>query len=291
MTAPEVFINGRFVPADEAVVSVFDRGFRTGEGVFETFRSYTGYVFRLDAHLDRAFAGAEVLGFDPGPRERIAEAVRAVADRSLDALGGGDAVVRLTLTPGSISPTSPFPGDPVGAPTVVVSAHPLEIDPAVHHRGVKVMSVPLARELPHVKALSYLAASLARAEARRAGAAEALLVDGLGRVLEGAGSNVFAMVDGVLVTPPVRDGLLPGVTRAVVIELAPELGLEVHEDPLPIDGFGRFDEVFLTATTREVVPVVEVDGTAIADGLPGTVVRRLHAAYRQRVEDERNSRD
>lgn len=284
-----VHLNGRFVASGSATVSVFDRGFRSGEGVFETLRSYRGFVFRLGPHLDRAYEGTAVLGFDPGPRGSIARAVTETASRNLEPLGGRDSAVRLTLTPGRIAPGSPFPGEADGPPTVVVTCHPLAIDPAIYQQGVAVAVVPQVRELPQVKALSYLAASLARAQARRAGAAEALLTDGHGRVLEGAASNVFAVQSDELVTPPVRQGLLPGVTRAVVLELADTLGLAVREEPLPLDRLATVDELFLTATTREVVPVVRVDGSTVGDGHPGPVTRALLRAYRAQVERERTT--
>ena len=282
-----VWLNGDFVPVTEAAVSVFDRGFRSGEGVFETFRSYQGHVFRLDDHLERAYAGAEVLGFDPGPRAAIEQAVTATARRNLEPLGGGDGALRLTVTPGRLAPSSPFPGRPEGGPTVVVTAHPLAIDPATYRDGIAAVRVPLARELPHVKALSYLAPSLARAEARRRGASEALLVDRNGRIREGASSNVFAVASGGLVTPAVATGILPGVTRTVVLEVATRLGIPIREAPLDVELVASADELFLTATTREVVPVVRLDGHAIADGVPGEVTGRLHQAYRAAVEAER----
>ena len=284
------YVNGRFVAAADATVSVFDLGFRTGEGVFETFRSYRGHVFRLDDHLDRAYHGAGILGFDPGPRETVAAAVSDTATRNLGALEGGDGALRLTLTPGRVSPASPFPGTAEGGSTTVVTAHHLRIDPAIYRDGIRAVRVAAARELPHVKALSYLAPSLARAEARRRGASEALLVDSRQRVLEGATSNVFAVLGGQLVTPAVSEGILEGVTRSVVLERAAELDLDVRYAPLDVDLLGAAEEVFVTATTREVVPVVAIDDEPVGDGVPGPVTARVHAAYRDAVQGERDHR-
>lgn len=288
MTGPEIWLNGRFVAAEDAVVSVFDRGFRTGEGVFETFRSYGGHVFRLDAHLDRAYDGAATLGFTPPDRDQVRAAVTATAQRRHERVPG-DAVLRLTMTPGRIDPSTAFPGRPVGDPTVVVSAHPLEVDPSIHEHGVAVATVPYARELPHVKAVSYLAASLARAQARAAGAAEALLTDG-DHVLEGAGSNVFVVREGTLLTPPVDQGILDGVTRRVVLEVARAGGVPVTERALTLDEVKGADEVFLTATTREVVPVVRVDGDRVGSGRPGDLTRTVHDRYRHEVQREAAAR-
>lgn len=283
----QAWVDGGLVPAAEARVSVFDRGFRTGEGVFETFRTYRGHVFRLGAHLDRAYAGAGELGFEPPDRAAVGGAVRATAEVNLAAIGGGDGVVRLTLTPGPLDPDSPFPGRTVGPPTVVVTAHPLAVDPTVHARGVSATPVPWSRELPHVKAVSHLSASLARARARDAGTDEALLTDGDGCVLEGAASNVFAVIDGTAVTPPVAAGILAGVTRMVTLELAARLELPVEERALALAELLAADEAFLTATTREIVPLVRVGEHQVGDGSPGPWSRRLHSAYREEVERER----
>lgn len=281
----QVWIDGELVPADQARVSVYDRGFRLGEGVFETFRAYGGHVFRLDAHLERAVRGAAFLGFDLDAAT-LAEAVTATAVANLATHEGRDSVVRLTATPGRLDAEAAFPGRPVGGPTVVVTSHPLEVDPRYHRDGVTATAVPWARELPDVKAVSYLAATVAREHARAQGADEALLTDTAGRVLEGSGSNVFAVIGDVLVTPPTSAGLLAGVTRGVVLEVAPTLELRVEERPLTVAALTDADEAFLTATTRELMPLVRIGDAAVGDGRPGRVTRSLHAAYREEVRRE-----
>ena len=279
----QVWVDGELIPADRAVVSVYDRGFRTGEGVFETLRAYGRHVFRLQAHLDRARAGAEELGFDPGPAPRLAEAVQATANANHDAFEGADTALRLTISAGRIDPDSPIPGRPVGAPTVVVTSHPLAVTTDV----ATAVTVPLARELPHVKAVSYLVAVTAKRRARDLGADEALLTDGRGHVLEGASSNVFAVLGTTLVTPPTRSGLLAGVTRGVVLELARAQGLEAVERPLGVEELTGADEAFLTSTTRELVALTRVDGHRIGAGGAGEVVTRLRRAYAEEVARER----
>ena len=279
----QVWVDDRLVPADQAVVSVYDRGFRTGEGVFETLRAYGQHVFRLAAHLERARAGAEELGFDPGPTDRLAEAVRATAAANHEALDGADSALRLTISAGLIDPESPIPGRGVGPPTVVVTSHPL----AASAEGATAVTVPLARELPHVKAVSYLVAVTAKRRARELGADEALLTDGQGHVLEGATSNVFAVVDGTLVTPPTGAGLLAGVTRAVVLELTDQLGVPSQERALSLAELLQADEAFLTSTTRELVALTEVDGRAIGTSGAGELLGRLHGAYAAEVARER----
>ena len=281
----KVWVDDVLVAADRAVVSVFDRGFRSGEGVFETFRVYGELPFRLDAHLDRACTGAAAIGFDPGPADHLRRACLATARANRGELGDGS-VLRLTITPGAIDPASPFPGVTVAGPTIVVTSHPLVLPPDLHERGVRAMTVPWRRELPRVKTVSYVASALARQQARDQDADEALFTDATRtHVLEGSASNLFAVLGDRLVTPPEED-ILAGVTRAVVLEAAAEEGLEVVERPLALDELWTCDEAFLTATTREVVPLVAVDGRAVGGGAPGRVTRRLHQAYRRAVDAE-----
>lgn len=279
------WVGDELVPVERAVVSVFDRGFRSGEGVFETLRVYGRHPFRLDAHLARAFEGAAALEFDVGPRDRIREACLTTAAANAQELGE-DSVLRLTATPGTIDPASPFPGTPTGDPTVVVTSHPLELPADLYERGVRALTVPWRRELPRVKTVSYVAPALARRRARAQGADEALFTDpAAGQVLEGSASNLFAVIDGELVTPP-EESVLAGVTRAVVLEVAAGEGIPVTERPLGLEELRTCSEAFITATTREVVPLVQVDDHRIGEGAPGPLTRRLHAAYRRAVEAE-----
>lgn len=282
-----VWIDGDLVPAERATVSVFDRGFRNGEGVFETFRAYGDFVFRLDAHLRRALAGAAELGFDVGPAARLREAVTRTAQANLAALDGRDSALRLTVSAGPIDPDSPFPGHAMGTPTAVVTSHALALAADRFERGARAVTVPLAREFPHVKAVSHLVAVTARRRAREEGADEALLTTTTGEVLEGAGSNLFAVVDGTLVTPPLDAGLLAGVTRSVVLEVAERLGVPYATAPLSVEQVWGADEAFLTATTREVTPLLTVDGRSLGDGRPGPVTARILAGYRAIVDEER----
>lgn len=284
------WIDGQLVPAGEARVSAYDQGFRAGEGVFETFRAYGAHVFRLDAHLRRARSGAAELGFDPGPPQRLRDAVRTTAGANLAALDGADSALRLTATPGPIDSDSVFPGVLAGTPTVVVTSHRLRPDARSAAEGVTAVTVPWSRELPHVKAVSYLAASLARRTARQRGADEALLTDA-DQVLEGAASNVFAVTGRTLITPPPEAGLLAGVTREVVIDVAGRVGLEVREAALAVADLHAADEAVLTGTTREVLPLVAIDGELIGSGRPGPVAARLRDAYRDEVERERGAAD
>lgn len=267
-------------------MSVFDRGFRTGEGVFETLRAYGTHPFRLDAHLDRAAAGADTLGFALPDRGELSHAIHETA--RANAAEDQDLALRLTVTPGEVDPEAAFPPavDPQPTPTLVVTGNTLRYDPAMYRDGVSAAVVAWSREIPQVKAVSYLAASLARREARAQGADEALLTDPRGMVLEGSYSNVFAVIRGVLVTPPLEAGILPGVTRAVTLEVAGGEGLAVEERPLSVTELVESDEAFLTASTREVVPLVRVAGRAVGEGRPGPVTQALHEGYRAEVRRE-----
>lgn len=280
----QAWVDGELVPLERASVHVLDQGFRTGEGVFETLRAYGRHPFRLGRHLDRAAAGATRLGFEIPSSDELARAVRATVDAN--AHHGDDLAVRLTVTPGPLDPYAPWPMSSLGQPTVVVTAHALRLSPRLYAQGVRAVTVPWVREVPDVKSVSYLTASMARRRARALGADEALLGDGAGHVLEGASSNVFAVVEGRLVTPPLDAGLLAGVTRGTVLELARAHDLPVAEVPLTRAEVDAAQEVFLTASTREVVPVVQVDDTVIGDGEPGPVSRRLLDAYRDLVRAE-----
>jgi branched-subunit amino acid aminotransferase/4-amino-4-deoxychorismate lyase len=283
-TAPlRVWVDGRLVPAHEATISAYDRGFRGGEGVFETLRAYGDHPFRLAAHLDRAVAGAAELGFGLD-REDLATAIITTARANLRAVDGADSVVRLTTSAGRVDPDSPFPGSHTGPPTVVVTSHRLATD---RPKVATAVPVPLARELPHVKAVSYLVALTARRRAKELGADEALLVTADGLVLEGATSNVFAVRDGRLLTPPAAAGLLAGVTRGVVLEVARHLGLTVEERAFTVSELAAADEAFLTATTREVVPLLAIGDAPIGDRRPGPTTQAVHAGYRQEVARER----
>jgi len=281
----QAWVGDELVPVDAARISVFDRGFRAGEGVFETLRAYGDHPFRLTAHLDRAHHGAATLGFEPPTHDALADAIRSTVAANHPIIGG-DSAVRLTVTPGAVDPASPHPGRGVDGPTVVVTVAPLEVDDRAYADGVSATAVPWARELPHVKALSYLAASMARREAHAEGAHEALLTDDDGHVLEGASSNVFAVVRGRLVTPPATGRLLAGVTRSVVLEVAADLALPVHERPLTLTELATVDEAFLTASTREVVPLVRAAGRRIGTGRPGPMTRSIHEGYRAAVRRE-----
>ncbi|MFB6077499.1 MAG: aminotransferase class IV [Halarchaeum sp.] len=274
-------VGGELVPADEASVSVSDRGFRYGDAGFETLRAYGGTVFRWDDHAERLTDTLDALGFDDRPdardlRERVRETLAA---NDLD-----DAYVRVSVTRGAQSgKLSPGPADP----TVVVVTKPLPRggtagedvwDAPATARVVETRRIPSEALPAHAKTHNYLNGVLARLELD--GEDEALLCDTAGNLAEGATSNVFWVRDGVLHTPALED-VLPGITRRVVRELAADLDIPLETGTYDQDALRDADEAFLTNTTWEVRPVQRVGDTAIGGG---PVTDRLAAAFDRCVE-------
>jgi branched-chain amino acid aminotransferase len=275
-------IDGVIFQPEAAVVSVYDRGFLYGDSVFETIRTYAGAPFALDEHMDRLARSAERVGIAlPIPvAEFGAEVMRAIA-----AAANAESYARAMLTRGS----GPVGLDPALAerPLRAVLVEPLTLPPASHYRdGVAVITVRTERAADAAqgaKVGNYLASLLALRAAREAGAHEALIIDQGGRVVEGTTSNVFVVKLGALITPPEETGILPGITRARLLAIAAEERLAVRLEPLAISDLHDADEIFLSSSIREVLPVVRVDGRTIGDGAPGPVTRRMHAAFRRRV--------
>lgn len=264
-----VWVGDGLVASSDAVVSAYDLGLRNGLGVFETLRVRGG---RLPPtwrhHLDRARSGAVILGFHLPP----ADDVTSAASSLLEMDGRDDVVVRATFTAGPVRP-EPFPGRATGAPTMVITVHaaPVASPPAM------AITVGGGRSLATVKSTSYAEAALAHLTAVRAGADEALLVSD-GCVLEGASSSVFAVIDGVLVTPP-ADHALPGVTRGWVLDHAAELDLGTRVTSLPVADLLVADEVWLTSAVRGIRPLATLDGAEIGAGQPGPFARAAQEVW------------
>ncbi|MFQ5877939.1 MAG: aminotransferase class IV [Acidobacteriota bacterium] len=282
-----VHLNGRLVDESEARVSVFDRGLLFGDGIFETMRAVAGQVFRIERHLGRLRQSAARVRLElPWSGGRLERSVRDV----LRANGLRDARVRLTVTRGRGLPGNFL--EALGPPTLVIAAFPFDgLDEARFRGGVAAavssrQAIPARALDPAIKSISRLSSVLARQEAHARGAYEAILVDGRGDLTEGAASNLFLVLGGRLVTPPVPEGGLPGITREAVIELARSAGIGVEERALPAARIRAAAEVFLTNTSWEVLPVTRVDGRPVGDGRPGPVSRELHARYRRLLREE-----
>jgi branched-chain amino acid aminotransferase len=282
-----VHVNGFLVHESEAVISVFDRGFLFGDGVFESMRAVRGRIFRLDRHLARLERSAALIGLEP-PRP-----VAGLGEAALEVLRANrlrNARLRLTVTRGPGRP-----GDYLhapGPPTVVITAAPFAgIDAGLYERGVGVV-IPARRQVPPevldptIKSISRLSLVLARREAGSQQAHEAILLDAAGHLTEGTSSNLFLAAGGRLLTPRVPGEALPGITREAVIEIARAAGIDVEEGPLPAPVLERADEAFLTNSSWEVLPVVRVDGRAVGAGRPGPLARDLLGRYRDLLRRE-----
>jgi branched-chain amino acid aminotransferase len=289
-----VNVDGRLVPPEEAFVPVLDRGFLYGDSVYEVVRTYRGRVFELGRHLDRMDRSAAGIALQLPPRERIEREL----SRTLQASGNAESYARIVVTRGE-GKFGLAPHLATGQPRLIVVVRPLEPPPPeAYERGLR-MAIAVTRRNPRevldpaLKTGNYLNSVLALREAHEAGADDALLLDLRGHVTEGSSSNVFFVQEGVVVTPPLQVGILHGVTRGIVIELARGEGLIVREEPHGPEALAAADEVFVTSTIREVLAVTSLVLLAgggqspvrtVADGKPGPITRRLHAAFRGYVE-------
>jgi branched-chain amino acid aminotransferase group I len=286
----KVYLNGSLVPRAEARISISDHGFLYGYGLFETMRAYHGKIFLLDRHLARLLGAAETIDLKGLDADTLSKAC-------LDTLAANnlqDARLRLTVTGGE---SDAFPWEDHGAkPTVVVTARPYHpFTPEKYENGFKIgiASVRRCRQsaVSGLKTTSYLISVMARREAAARGLDEALLLNDDGYIAEGGGSNVFFVRSSRLVTSALNSGILPGVTRGVIGELAEDLGIGLTEGTVGMAIIRQCDEAFMTNAMIEIMPVTAVSDASgqvvtIGSGKSGPVTRKLTAAYRERVEQE-----
>ena len=286
-----VYLNGSLIPRSKAKVSAFDHGFLYGYGLFETMRAYNGKVFLLGRHLKRLFESAELLGLD-GALAGI-DLERAC----FDVLKGNnlkDARMRLTVTRGD---AGAFPGmrqDAAASVLITATAYtPLPAE--AYEKGYKALISSFRRDsgslLSGLKSTGYLLSVLAKKEAVDAGMDEALLLNERGFIAEGSISNVFFVAHGELFTPPAESGILPGITREAVLELATGSKIRAAEADIRAEDLSRFDEAFLTNSVLEIMPLVAVRDKAgktvsFGSGKPGEITKRLISAYREMVARE-----
>jgi branched-chain amino acid aminotransferase len=279
-------IDGITSAPEEAKVSVYDRGFLYGDSIFETIRTYAGEPYALDEHMARLERSAALVAIEmPIDKATLALEVRRV----IRAARNDESSARVMLTRGA----GPMGLDPSLAlkPTRVILVEPLTPPGlAVYRDGVSVITTRAQRasDAAHgAKVGNYLASLLALKTAHAAGAHEAVFVtpsvDHDGDVVEGATSNVFIVKDGALITPPPEAGILVGITRAHVLDVARELGLEAREARVIESEMRAADEVFITSSIREIVSVIAIDGARVGNGTPGPITRRIHTAFRAKV--------
>ena len=277
-----VSIDGSIVAPEEARVSAYDRGFLYGDSVFETIRTYRGVPFALADHMERLARSADRVGIPmPIPKEAMSGEV----ERAVLAAANPESYIRAMLTRGA----GPLGLDPTLAqePLRVIFIEPLVPLPASMYRdGVSVVTVRTERAADAAsgaKVGNYLASLLALRVAKEALAHEALIIGADGTVVEGTTSNVFAVRDSALLTPPEEAGILPGITRAHLLQAAADIGTPVCFERLTPDELAASSEVFISSSLREVLPVVRVDSARVGDGRPGPVTRALHAAFRRAI--------
>ncbi len=280
----EVFINGQYYPKAEAKVSVYDHGLLYGDGVFEGMRSYSGKVFRHDEHIDRLYDSARSILLEI-PMEK--EALKQAVNDTLKKNNLVDAYIRLLVTRGA----GELGLDPAKTedPRIIIITDHIKLYPQeLYDNGLKIITAATIRNhpaalSPRIKSLNYLNNIMAKIEGIQAGCAEALMLNHKGEVAECTGDNIFIVRGGALYTPPIDAGILEGITRNAVIELAEKAGIQVHQIP-----FTRYDiyvaeECFLTGSAAEVIPVIEVDTRSIGDGKVGPITKQLYKAFHELV--------
>ena len=282
---PVAFLNGQFVKIKDARISIFDRGFTLGDGLFETLRAYNGMIFRLDLHLERFERGADALKIPlPYSHYKLRKILQSVAQKN----GEPDTYIRLTLTRGETLYNPSL--DHCKRPTLAIFAwgYP-KIPQKYYKKGVAISLFPNTAQCTvgireRIKTCSYLSSLLLRDQAARMGSFEAVLLKGNTQVTEGAVSNVFIIKNGILKTPKLNRWVLAGVTRHVTLEIARNLEIPSSEKLLKGSEVCQADEVFLTNTGIEILPVTRVDGCLITNGRPGPITRKLQRAFTKIIE-------
>ena len=282
----KIYIAGKLVPKEDAKISVYDHGLLYGDGVFEGLRSYGGKVFRLEEHVERLYNSAKAIWLKiPISPQEMCQAINDTV-RANDLKDG---YIRALVTRGAGS----LGLDPnkCSNPQVIIIADVISLyPPELYEKGLEIVSVSVMRSHPaalnpRIKSLNYLNNILAKIEGLQAGCIEALMLNHKGEISECTGDNIFLVRKDVLYTPPIDAGILEGVTRHAVIDLAKDANIEVREIPLTTHDVYIADEVFLTGSAAEVIPVVKVDSRTIGSGKPGPMTlalsKRFHALTRE----------
>lgn len=274
-----IYIDGKFYPKSEAKISVYDHGFLYGDGVFEGIRVYDGYVFKLEEHLNRLYNSAKSIALKiPLSREEFSEAILETIRKN----NYKDAYVRVVVSRGY--------GDlglnPVKCPKASIVIIVDYIVPLYEGINAKAIVAATRRNNPdaldpQIKSLNYLNNILAKMEANRAGVDEAIMLNQRGIVCEGTSDNLFIVKNGILISPPLSDGALGGITRKTVFELAKDLKIPVEEKSITIHEVLSSDEAFVTGTAAEIGALVEVNGQKIGEGVPGPMWKTLATAFKK----------
>ncbi|MFC2016617.1 aminotransferase class IV [Chloroflexota bacterium] len=282
-----VYLNGCLMPIEQASISALDYGFLYGFGLFETMRAYRGQVFRLDKHLSRLACSAEILGLPIGTVDLKGAVVDIIRANKLR-----DARIRITISigEGKMAPDT----STCKKPTVLILAeHYQPYSDQAYKRGFRAVVSSIRRNsqspLSSLKSANYLESLLAKQEAKAAGVDEALCLNEKGLLAEASMSNIFLVTGSILRTPGQESGILPGITRATILELASSLGINSVEHDIRPDDLLQAREAFLTNSLIEIMPLIEVDGKPIGSGKPGSITRKLMGAYKRLVLIEQKS--
>jgi len=279
---PKVYINGKLYPKDEAKISVFDHGLLYGDGVFEGIRCYNGNVFKFTEHIDRLYDSARAIAMEIQlTRDELKDAVI----NTLKANNLKDSYIRLVVTRG-VGKLGLNPFNCSESQIIIITDFIQLYSKELYEKGLDAIIVSTIRNHtdalnPNIKSLNYLNNILAKIECINAGATEGIMLNKDGYVAEGTGDNIFIVKGTEIFTPPTTAGILIGITRNVVIELANEAGMTVKEEQLTRDDLHSADECFLTGTAAEIIPVVNLDGRKIASGKPGKVTLSLLKKYQE----------
>ncbi|MBU4270862.1 MAG: branched-chain-amino-acid transaminase [Planctomycetes bacterium] len=278
----KIYINGEYFEKEDAKISVYDHGLLYGDGVFEGIRSYGGKVFRLAEHVDRLWDSAKAIWMEvPMTKEEMIKAV----EETLAVNGLKDGYIRLIVTRGvgdlGLDPNK------CGTPQVIIIADRIALyPPELYEKGLEIVTVSSPRIhpaalSPRIKSLNYLNNIMAKIEGKQAGCIEALMLNHKGELAECTGDNIFLVRKGRLLTPPIDAGILEGITRNAVMDIAREMGVEVLEIALTKYDAYVADECFLTGSAAEVIAVVKIDGRSVGDGRPGPITRELKDRFQK----------
>ncbi|MFO0883279.1 MAG: branched-chain-amino-acid transaminase [Pirellulales bacterium] len=284
MAALQIYISGKYYDKENAKVSVYDHGLLYGDGVFEGMRSYSGKVFRMEQHLDRLWDSAKAIWLTiPMTKQAMADAV----NDTLKLNGITDGYIRLVVTRGAgslgLDPTK------TSDPQIIIITDHIQLYPKeMYENGLAIITASTIRNhsaalSPRIKSLNYLNNIMAKIEGLQAGCVEALMLNAKGEVAECTGDNIFLIKRGKLLTPSNDAGILEGITREAVIEIAQKAGIEVHQIPLTKHDVYVADEVFLTGSAAEIIPVIKVDSRIIGEGKPGPITKDLTKRFHQLI--------
>ncbi|MCA9194887.1 MAG: branched-chain-amino-acid transaminase [Planctomycetales bacterium] len=280
MSHIEIYINGDFFPKAEAKISVYDHGLLYGDGVFEGMRSYSGHVFRLREHLIRLYESARAIMLNiPMELDELSAAVNATLKRN----GLLDAYIRLVVTRGAGS-LGLDPARTANPQVIIIADHIQLYPPELYEQGLELVTASTIRNHPaalnpRIKSLNYLNNIMAKIEGKLAGCNEALMLNQRGEVAECTADNIFIVKRGALLTPPADAGILEGITRKAIMDLAHEAGIAVREMVLTRHDIFVADECFLTGSAVEVIPVIKLDSRPIGDGNVGQITKKLSELF------------